>query len=132
MSFNPTLTTKLFLVASHLRTPSLSKHWTVNIPPPFIPSEAPRFDWTVAPKTSIAFALLVNIINSLVEADNRRSTCIKYINRSPNSRHYYLHSFYAIRIMAFVASAVGKIIVKVPLVDVFAPPKSKMQTAGLV
>jgi len=32
--------------------------------------------------------------------------------------------------IALVESAVGKIIVKVPLVEVFAPPKSKMQTEG--
>jgi len=40
------------------------------------------------------------------------------------------HAFQAIRIIAFEASAVGKIMVKVPPVDVFAPPKSSTHTVG--
>ena len=37
---------------------------------------------------------------------------------------------YAIRIIALLASAVGKTIVKSPLVDVLSPPKAKTATAG--
>lgn len=36
------------------------------------------------------------------------------------------------RIMALLASAVGKTIVNVPAVEVLAPPKSNTQTVGFV